>query len=55
MARTYKTVSLSLPPGVAKALTKIGRHTGRTGARVAAEIVLRGYHDGRRRRAELRR
>lgn len=41
MARTYRTLSLSLPPGVVKDLIKIGKTTGRTGARVAAEIVLR--------------
>ena len=41
MARTYKTLSLSLPPEVAKKLSAIGNATGRTGARVAAEIVLR--------------
>lgn len=40
MARTYKTLSLSLPPGIVEELTKIGRRAGRTGARVAAEIVL---------------
>ena len=41
MARTAKTLSLSLPPGVVEELAKIGKPTGRTGARVAAEIVLR--------------
>lgn len=41
MARTYKTLSLSLPPGVFKELAAIGKKTDRTGARVAAEIVLR--------------
>lgn len=41
MARTYKTLSLSLPPGVFEELAAIGKTTGRTGARVAAEIVLR--------------
>jgi hypothetical protein len=41
MARTYRTLSLSLPPGVVEKLAAIGRHTGRTAARVAAEIVLR--------------
>lgn len=41
MARTYKTLSLSLPPGVVKALAAIGKPTGRVAARVAAEIVLR--------------
>ncbi len=41
MARTYKTLSLSLPPGVVEELRVIGKPTGRTGARVATEIVLR--------------
>lgn len=41
MARTYKTLSLSLPPGVFKKLAAMGKTAGRTGARVAAEIVLR--------------
>lgn len=41
MARTYKTISLSLPPGIVEELCMIGKPTGRTGARVAAEIVLR--------------
>ena len=41
MARTYRTLSLSLPPGVFKELAVIGKKTGRTGARVATEIVLR--------------
>lgn len=41
MARTYKTLSLSLPPAAVDELTRIGQFTGRTGARVAAEIVLR--------------
>ena len=41
MARTYKTLSLSLPPGVVEELDAIGKTTDRTGARVAAEIVLR--------------
>ena len=41
MTRTYKTLSLSLPPGVVEELTMVGKSTGRTGARVAAEIVLR--------------
>ena len=41
VSRTYKTLSLSLPPGVVEALMAIGKRTGRTGARVAAEIVLR--------------
>ena len=41
MARTFRTLSLSLPPGVVEELHAIGKTTGRTGARVAAEIVLR--------------
>lgn len=41
MARTFRTLSLSLPPGVVEELAAIGKTTGRTGARVAAEIVLR--------------
>lgn len=41
MARTYKTLSLSLPPGVVEELTTIGKPTGRGAARVATEIVLR--------------
>lgn len=41
MARTYRTLSLSLPPDVFKKLAAIGKATGRTGARVATEMVLR--------------
>lgn len=41
MARTYKTLSLSLPPGVVEELAAIGKSTGRVAARVATEIVLR--------------
>lgn len=41
VARTYKTLSLSLPPGVVQELTVIGQRVKCTGARVAAEIVLR--------------
>jgi len=41
MARTYRTLSLSLPPGIFKKLAMMGKKTDRTGARVAAEIVLR--------------
>ena len=41
VARTYKTLSLSLPPGVVHELTLIGQPSKRTGARVAAEIVRR--------------
>lgn len=39
MARTAVTLSLSLPPEVAARLREIGRSTGRTAARVAAEMV----------------
>lgn len=41
MARTYKTLSLSLPPAAVKKLAARGKSTGRVAARVAAEIVLR--------------
>ena len=41
MARTYKTLSLSMPPGVVKKLDAIGKRTGCVAARVAADIVLR--------------
>jgi len=41
MARTFRTLSLSLPPAVVEELVAIGKPSGRTGARVAAEIVLR--------------
>ena len=41
MARTFKTLSLSLPPGVVEELTMLGKPTARVAARVAAEIVLR--------------
>lgn len=41
MARTYKTLSLSLPPGVVEELAMLGKPTGRVAARVATEIVLR--------------
>ena len=41
MARTFKTLSLSLPPGVVEKLAAVGQPTRRTAARVAAEIVLR--------------
>ena len=41
VARTYKTLSLSLPPGVVHELTMMGQPSRRTGARVAAEIVRR--------------
>ena len=41
MARTYRTLSLSLPPDVVATLTTLGAPTGRVAARVAAEIVLR--------------
>lgn len=41
VARTYKTLSLSLPPVVVQELTVMGERMKCTGARVAAEIVLR--------------
>jgi hypothetical protein len=40
VARTYKTLSLSLPPAVVDELVRLGQPTGRTAARFAAEIVL---------------
>lgn len=39
VARTYKTLSLSLPPGVVHELTVMGQTSKCTGARVAAKIV----------------
>jgi hypothetical protein len=41
VARSYKTLSLSLPPGIVEELAMIGKPTGRVAARVAADIVLR--------------
>jgi len=41
VARTYKTLSLSLPPGVVEELAMMGKLTGRVAARVSTEIVLR--------------
>jgi hypothetical protein len=41
VARTYKTLSISMPPGAVEQLAAIGKPTGRVAARVAAEIVLR--------------
>ena len=41
MGRTYRTLSLSLPPSAVAALAAVGATTGRTAARGAAEIVLR--------------
>jgi hypothetical protein len=41
MPRTYRTLSLSLPPEAVVRLEGLGRAVGKTGARVAAEIVLR--------------
>jgi hypothetical protein len=41
VARTFKTLSLSLPPVVVEELARRGKDTGRVAARVAAEIVLR--------------
>jgi hypothetical protein len=39
--RTFKTLSLSLPPGIVEELAALGRSTNRVAARVAAEIVMR--------------
>jgi len=41
VARTYRTLSLSLPPEVADRLAQAGEADGKTAARVAAEIVIR--------------
>lgn len=41
VARTYKTLSLSLPPVVVQELAVLGGRMKCTGARVAVEIVLR--------------
>lgn len=41
VARTYKTLSLSMPPDVVRKLDAVGKPTGRVAARVAADIVLR--------------
>jgi hypothetical protein len=40
VARTYKTLSLSLHPDIVKELAARGKATRRVAARVAAEIVL---------------
>lgn len=40
MARTYRTLSLSLPPEAASRLEERGRSRGKSAARVAAELVL---------------
>lgn len=40
MARTYRTLSLSLHPDVVADLERRGRHTNITAARVAANLVL---------------
>jgi hypothetical protein len=50
MARTYRTLSLSLPPDVVEQLAALGKRNGCTGARAAAEIVLREIAAGRERR-----
>lgn len=39
--RTYLTLSLSLPPEAVRELERIGKLTGKTAARVAAEVALR--------------
>ncbi len=41
MARTYQTLSLSLPPEIVTQLEKRGKKGKKTAARVAAEIVIR--------------
>src|SRR5688572_26229592 len=41
MARTYRTVSLSLPPEAVARLEARAKTEGKTAARVAAEVVLR--------------
>jgi hypothetical protein len=39
--RTYKTLSLSLPPDVVKKLERLGRaDSNKTAARIAAEVVI---------------
>jgi hypothetical protein len=48
VARTYMTLSFSLPSGD----TAIGQPTGRTGARVASKIVLRKVAERSRTREE---
>ena len=40
MARTFRTLSLSLPPAAVDKLATIGARSSRTGARVAVDIVL---------------
>jgi len=42
MARTYRTISLSLPPEAVEQLEMIGKPDDKTAGRIAAEIVLRG-------------
>ena len=41
MARTYKTLSLSLHPDVVKELERLGKQLGLTPGRIAAQIVSR--------------
>ena len=41
MSRTYKTLSLSLPPNIVVQLEKRGKKDNKTAARIAAEIVIR--------------
>lgn len=40
MPRTFRTLSLSLPPQAVDALAEAGRAMGKTSARIAAELVL---------------
>jgi hypothetical protein len=44
LPRTYKTLSLSLPPDVADQLATIGKATGRAACRVAADQVKAWAH-----------
>jgi hypothetical protein len=55
MTRTFKTLSLSLPPGIVEELAMLGKATGRVAARVAAEIVLREIAKAPAPREETRR
>lgn len=45
MARTYRTLSLSLHPDVVAKLDDIGRAENITAARVASELVARAVED----------
>jgi hypothetical protein len=54
VARTAKTLSLSLHPSVVAKLDAIGKASGRTAARVAAELVLHDCARGPAPRKEKR-